>query len=286
MIPLKKHYDSSRRKQRFTALLLANALAPLFAYAQQETPILLEPVVVSASRTEQRLFDVPAAIDAVPLDAFRTTSPLVNLSELLPAVPGLQIRNRENYAQDLQISVRGFGTRSTFGVRGVRILVDGIPATMPDGQGQASTASLASAKRIEVLRGPAAQLYGNAAGGVLQVFTVDPPTSADAAFGTITLGAGSYGQRQIGLAAGVGSETLGGLFDVTRYSTDGFREHSAARRTECFRPAECARSAWIDARCLQAKSASGGSSCHRLQHPQNSAATTDRVGGRTPVVAG
>lgn len=237
---LKKHPDRctgrfrpdwNRRTARIAALIVAAAAPCAAVHAQQDAPKQLEPVVVSASRTEQRVFDAPAAIDAVPLDPFRTASPLVNLSEVLPAVPGLQIRNRENYAQDLQISMRGFGTRSTFGVRGVRILIDGIPATMPDGQGQASTASLASAKRIEVLRGPAAQLYGNAAGGVLQVFTKDPPTSPDDSFGSATLGAGSYGQRQIGVSAGTGTETLGALFDVSHYATDGYRQHSAAKRT-------------------------------------------------------
>lgn len=198
----------------------------------QAEPRQLEPVVVSASRSAQRRFDAPAAIDAVEVDPFRSTSPLVNLSELLSAVPGLQLRQRENYAQDLQLSVRGFGTRSTFGVRGVRILIDGIPATMPDGQGQASSASLNSASRIEVLRGPAAQLYGNAAGGVVQVFTRDPPVTPAAAYAGVTLGAGADGQRQLGLSAGGGSQTLGGLIDVTRYETDGYRDHSAARRTQ------------------------------------------------------
>ncbi|MGA8785732.1 MAG: TonB-dependent receptor plug domain-containing protein, partial [Polaromonas sp.] len=104
------------------------------AQAQEEASRALEEVVISASRAEQRRFDAPGAIDAVQVDPFRTASPLVNLSELMGAVPGLQIRERQNYAQDLQLSVRGFGTRSTFGVRGVRILIDGIPATMPDGQ--------------------------------------------------------------------------------------------------------------------------------------------------------
>ena len=189
-------------------------------------------VVISASRKEQLRFDAAAAIDSVPVDPFRTASPLVNLSELLSAVPGLQIRERQNFAQDLQLSVRGFGTRSTFGVRGVRMLIDGIPATMPDGQGQAATASLSSAKRIEVLRGPVAQLYGNAAGGVVQVFTNDPPTSPAAAFAGVSVGAGSYGQRQWGVSAGAGTETLGGLIDISRYSTQGFRDHSAAERTQ------------------------------------------------------
>ena len=189
-------------------------------------------MVVSASRKEQLVFDAPAAIDAVQVDPFRAASPLVNLSELLGGVPGLQIRDRQSFAQDLQLSVRGFGTRSTFGVRGVRLLIDGIPATMPDGQGQAATASLSSAKRIEVLRGPVAQLYGNAAGGVVQVFTQDPPTTPEGSYFGLNLGAGSYGQRQVGASAGAGTETLGGLIDISRYSTDGFRDHSAAERTQ------------------------------------------------------
>jgi iron complex outermembrane receptor protein len=133
----------------------------------------------------------------VQVDPFRTASPLVNLSELMGAVPGLQIRDRQNFAQDLQLLVRGFGTRSTSGVRGFRILIDGIPATMPDGQGQAATASLVSAKRIELLRGPLAQLYGNAAGGVLQVFAKDPPVTADRPEYSLSTGAGSDGQSAI-----------------------------------------------------------------------------------------
>ena len=202
------------------------------AQAQQGANNSLQEVVISASRAEQRRFDAPGAIDAVQIDPFRTASPLVNLSELMGAVPGLQIRDRQNFAQDLQLSVRGFGTRSTFGVRGVRILIDGIPATMPDGQGQAATASLTSAKRIELLRGPLAQLYGNAAGGVLQVFTKDPPVTPNKPDYNLSAGAGSDGQRHIDAGVAGGSETLGGLLDVSRFSTDGFRDHSAARREQ------------------------------------------------------
>lgn len=188
--------------------------------------------MVSASRSEQRRFDAPASIDAVQVDTQHAASPLVNLSELLQAVPGIQVRERQNYAQDLQVSVRGFGTRSTFGVRGVRILIDGIPATMPDGQGQAATASLNSAQRIEVLRGPVAQLYGNAAGGVVQVFTKEPPLKPAPPFASAAVGAGSYGQRQADVSVGGGAETVGGLLDVAHYSTDGYRDHSAAERTQ------------------------------------------------------
>lgn len=190
----------------------------------------IDTVVISASRDAQSRFDAPAAIDVVNIDALHATTPLVNLSELLSAVPGVQVRNRENYAQDLQVSVRGFGTRSTFGVRGVRILVDGIPATMPDGQGQAATASLTAASRIEVLRGPMAQLYGNSAGGVVQVFTRDPV--AGPLSGTISGGVGSYGQRQEGVSLTGGSATLGANIDISHFTTDGYRDHSAAERTQ------------------------------------------------------
>ncbi|MGN6389083.1 MAG: TonB-dependent receptor family protein [Burkholderiaceae bacterium] len=217
------------------ATALAAALLAVFpAHAQTQpqadAPRTLDEVVVSASRSEQRRFDAPAAVDSVKVDDFHATSPLVNMSELLQAVPGVQVRNRENYAQDLQISVRGFGTRSTFGVRGVRILVDGIPATMPDGQGQAATASLTSAERIEVLRGPVAQLYGNAAGGVVQVFTRDPVTNGFE--GTVGVGAGSYGQREQDVSLSGGSKELAGLLDLSHFSTDGYRDHSAAERTQ------------------------------------------------------
>jgi iron complex outermembrane recepter protein len=198
----------------------------------QDAPVKrLDDVVVTANRVEQRRFDAAASIDAVQVDTLRALSPLVNLSELTAAVPGIQVRERQNYAQDLQLSVRGFGTRSTFGVRGVRLLIDGIPATMPDGQGQAATASLTSAKRIEVLRGPVAQLYGNAAGGVVQIFTNDPPQSSTPVIG-VSAGAGSYGQRHYNASIGGGSEALGALLDVSNYSTDGYRDHSAAERTQ------------------------------------------------------
>ena len=142
-----------------------------------------EPVVVTASRVEERAFDAPASIAILDAATLRVAGPQVNLSEALVRVPGITVLNRQNYAQDLQLSIRGFGSRSTFGIRGVRLIVDGIPATMPDGQGQASNVSLSSAARIEVLRGPLAQLYGNAAGGVVQVFTEAGAAAADAHVG-------------------------------------------------------------------------------------------------------
>ncbi|MBC7956385.1 MAG: TonB-dependent receptor [Cytophagales bacterium] len=198
------------------------------SWAQTSAPAtLLDPVVVTAERTRQSSFDAPAAISVVSRDVIESGGLQVNLSEALNRVPGITVLNRQNYAQDLQLSIRGFGARSTFGVRGVRVIVDGIPATMPDGQGQASSIALSSVGRIEVLRGPMAQLYGNAAGGVVQVFTED-----DAAQPTVTVtgGGGPYHQARLGLKYSTSTPGYGLTLDATRYQTDGYREHSAAER--------------------------------------------------------
>ena len=209
--------------------LLAAALACSSPYAQEAAPVPLETVVVSATRAETRTFDAPASIGSVEGDTIRAAGPMVNLSESLDRVPGVTVLNRQNYAQDLQLSIRGFGSRSTFGIRGVRLIVDGIPATMPDGQGQASNVSLASASRIEVLRGPLALLYGNAAGGVVQVFTeAGAPVPTLALTGT----AGSFGARREGLTFAATEGAHRYLLDASHFATDGYRDHSSASRDQ------------------------------------------------------
>jgi iron complex outermembrane recepter protein len=189
----------------------------------------LDTVVVSATREETRAFDAPAAIGSVDAATIREAGPMVNLSEALDRVPGVSVLNRQNYAQDLQLSIRGFGSRSTFGIRGVRLIVDGIPATMPDGQGQASNVSLASAARIEVLRGPLALLYGNAAGGVVQVFT-----EAGAAVPTLAVSGmmAAYGARREGAAFAATQGAHRFTIDASHFATDGYRDHSAASRDQ------------------------------------------------------
>ncbi len=188
----------------------------------------LPEVVVSASRREQRAFDAPASIQSVDADTIRSAGPQVNLSEALSRVPGVVVLNRQNYAQDLQLSIRGFGARSTFGIRGVRLIVDGIPATMPDGQGQAATISLPSTSRIEVLRGPLALLYGNAAGGVVQAFTAEGKAPQAGASWSL----GSFKAERFGLSASGRSGSVNMLADWSRFATDGYRDHSAARREQ------------------------------------------------------
>jgi iron complex outermembrane receptor protein len=141
-------------------------------------------------------------------------------------VPGLLIQNRQNYAQDLQIAVRGFGSRATFGIRGVRLYIDGIPATMPDGQGQSSNIDIASIDRVEILRGPFSALYGNSSGGVIQVFTEDGGGAPTLTPGLVF---GNDGLRRYGVKA-AGGGTVEYVLSGSRFTTDGYRDHSAASR--------------------------------------------------------
>jgi len=188
----------------------------------------LPPVTVTATRTEANPFDVPASVSVVGDDAVRSAArPEVNLSESLASVPGLAARDRQNFAQDLQLSIRGFGARSTFGVRGLRIYVDGIPATMPDGQGQLSHIDLASVGKIEVLRGPFSALYGNSSGGVVQV-TTDPGEGPPRVVGSVI--AGSNGLMHPGLSASGAARGLRYVVSANHLATDGFRDHSSASR--------------------------------------------------------
>lgn len=214
-----------------TALALL-ALSPLAASAADpDTATPAAVVVVSGSRAPHDSFDLPAAIDAVSGERIRDGQPRVNASESLVAVPGLNVQNRQNYAQDLQISSRGFGARSAFGVRGVRLITDGIPATMPDGQGQAATFNLDMADRIEVLRGPFSALYGNHSGGVVQLFTREP---MDAPSVEVTTMAGSDGMRKTDANAEGTAGPVGYLVDASHFETDGYRAHSHAARDQAY----------------------------------------------------
>jgi iron complex outermembrane receptor protein len=189
--------------------------------------LLAAPVVVTATRQEQNSFDLPVSIDTVSGETIREGQLQVNLSESAARVPGVVVNNRNNPAQDLAIQVRGFGARSAFGVRGVRLYADGIPLTMPDGQGQTGTFNLDTAKNIEYLRGPFSALYGNSSGGVVQIFTqdgADDPTLS----GGVTFG--SYDTRRASLTFGGDNDGFNYIVNASTYRTDGYREQSEARR--------------------------------------------------------
>ncbi|WP_186381528.1 TonB-dependent receptor family protein [Xanthomonas citri] len=205
-----------------TSPVLAADPAPPAATSIQRLPA----VQVDAARVRGvDDFDLPASLTVVAADDDNRRG--AQVSELLDGIPGLVARDRQNYAQDTQLSIRGFGARSTFGVRGVRLLVDGIPASMPDGQGQLSHFNVLGAQRVEVLRGPFSALYGNSSGGVLQLWSADgqpdDPWRLRATYGsnaTVNVGAQVLGQQ-----GAVHYNVAANHFD-----TDGFRAHSRAKR--------------------------------------------------------
>jgi iron complex outermembrane receptor protein len=213
--------------RRIAFLLLALARAALAADAAP-----LEPVVVSAARAPQPALTVPTAVDTVEARDLHLARAGIDLTEALARVPGLVVRDRENHAQDLQLSLRGFGARASFGVRGLRLYSDGIPASAPDGQGQVSHFPLESAARIEVLRGPFSALYGNASGGVIALTSADAPAHPRLRFGVV---AGANGLRRHALSFHTPWHALDGglLFDAVDLTDRGYRDHSAAtRRTD------------------------------------------------------
>ncbi len=187
-----------------------------------------EIVVITASGAERQLLDTPYAVGVVSAEALRNAGAQINLSEALVRVPGINASNRNNYAQDLQINSRGFGARASFGVRGMRLYSDGIPASGPDGQGQVSHFDLASAARVEVLRGPFTALYGSSSGGVISVVST-APTKGEV---SVVADAGSDGlaQWRMSVAAPLGAG-LSLRANVSYLQVEGFRPQSSAERT-------------------------------------------------------
>ncbi len=210
-------------------LLLPALLAQLYVLPSfgADANLRTGPVVVTATRVEQSGFDLPVSIDTLSREQLQDGQLQVNLSEALGRIPGIVAQNRQNYAQDLQISSRGFGARSSFGVRGLRLYADGIPATMPDGQGQVSHIDLGSAARVEVMRGPFSALYGNSSGGVIAVFTQDGAPGAKI---EPSLALGSYDTQRLSTKVSGDTGNFNYVADVSHFSTDGYRDHSAAKR--------------------------------------------------------
>ncbi|MEN1973257.1 TonB-dependent receptor [Luteimonas sp. MJ204] len=216
------------------AIALILAAAPALAQGPADTApgaaadsTTLDAIVVEATRLRSvPAFDTPASTATINL-AGDISGANADVADALRGIPGLLARDRQNLAQDTQLSIRGFGSRATFGVRGLRLYADGIPASMPDGQGQLSHFSLAGAERIEVLRGPYSALHGNSSGGVVSIHSADgqpgDPWSLRATVGSD--GTWTAAARLLG-----GNDVVGYNFAVSRLDTDGWRDHSAARR--------------------------------------------------------
>ena len=189
----------------------------------------LGPIIITPIRVEKSIDEIPAAVSTVGQDKIQLGNEQLGLDESLNEVPGLFMLNRYNFAQDLRASIRGFGARSSFGIRGIKIIVDGIPETLPDGQGSVDGIDLGSASRINVIRGPASSLYGNASGGAILVEsekgTIAPFASARATFG-------DFGFNGTQLKTGGESGRLNYLVNLSDTSTDGYRDHSDYENTQ------------------------------------------------------
>ena len=183
----------------------------------------LDEIIVRATRMDKRIDEIPAAISVIAKDDIQLGRQQLGLDESLAAIPGLFMQDRYNFAQDLRIAIRGFGARSNFGIRGVKILVDGIPESLPDGQGQSDGIDIGSIEQIEVLRGPASSLYGNASGGVINITSERGP---DDPFVEIRLSFGEFDFQKFQLKAGGNAGRLNYLLNISDMEFDGYRTHS------------------------------------------------------------
>ncbi|MBT8079977.1 MAG: TonB-dependent receptor [Gammaproteobacteria bacterium] len=196
--------------------------------AAQQQADALDEIVVTATRMETALRHTARSISVVSKERIQNATQQLALDEALAGVPGLYMQNRYNFAQDLRISLRGFGARSSFGIRGIRVFVDDIPETLPDGQAQVDSIDIGSASRIEVLRGPASSLFGNASGGVISVTSELGNTEP---FVEGRLAGGDYGYRKLQLKSAGDLRRFDYLVNLSGQELDGYREHSRAEST-------------------------------------------------------
>lgn len=207
--------------------LSAASISLLSGLLHAAEPLSLPAQTILGGGNDDQDLRLPLARHTLDSERIHAANAGANLSEPLQRVPGLVALNRQNYAQDLQISSRGFGARSQFGVRGVRLVQDGIPLTMPDGQGQPALFDLDGLQRIEVLRGPLTTLYGNASGGIIQGYTGEAPFHPTLDTRTLI---GSDGLWRSRLRYGGQHGDLNISANVSRLETDGYRDHSETRR--------------------------------------------------------
>ena len=220
------------RRATITALLAWRATAVAAQEADTTKPVPMTPVTVSVTRAETALERLPWAVQIVDPPAAARGRPAWGMDEVLGEVPGVLVANRHNFSVDQRVSIRGFGARSAFAVRGVRIVLDGIPLTLPDGQGQLTTVDFGAVQRIDVLRGTASSLFGNAAGGVLNIMTQRPGIVGPVGRGRLLFGAfdrdlkraWSKWQVESNFPMGQGN----GRLAASRLVYDGERDHTAA----------------------------------------------------------
>ena len=185
----------------------------------------LDEIEVTATRLDSTLLRSSRSVSVVGKDEIQNATQLLAMDEVLAGVPGLYMQNRYNFSQDLRVSLRGFGARSAFGIRGIKVIVDGIPETLPDGQAGVDSIDLGSASRIEVIRGPSSSNFGNASGGVIAIET---ETGTDPGFVQTTIATGDLGYSKFQLKSGGKTENMNYLINFSKQELDGYREHSVS----------------------------------------------------------
>ena len=209
-----------------TRLLILSLLTSSFAFADDVRQ--LSPTVVTATRVETNSFDLPVSIDVVEKKDLEGQLNMT-LSESLIRIPGITAQNRTQMAQDPQISTRGFGARSTFGVRGIRVYVDNIPLSTPDGIATPGNIDLGALKSIEIMRGPFSSLYGSSSGGVIQMRTQDAPKNPEIGFNALF---GSYNtDKESAYASGIAKD-VEYYVNYSKFSSDGYRVHSETEKDQ------------------------------------------------------
>lgn len=213
-----------RSFHRLTLGIVALQL-PLAALAE---PAELDSILVEGTRMERSLLDTPAAVSVVDARKAQQGQQHLQLDESLARVPGLYLQNRYNFAQNQRLSIRGFGARAPFGVRGLRIRVDGFPETLPDGQSQVDSIDLDSLYRATVLRGPSSVLYGNATGGVIDLESLSGKSITGN--GELRLAGGGDGYRNAHIKSGGRRDNAHYYLGVTGLNYDGYRDQSAVEK--------------------------------------------------------
>jgi iron complex outermembrane receptor protein len=202
----------------------------LFALPAVAVAASLEPIVITATRVDKTAEDIPAAVSVIGQDEIQMGAEQLGLDESMGRVPGLFFLNRYNFAQDLRASIRGFGARSNFGIRGIKIIVDGIPETLPDGQGSVDGVDIGSASRVSVIRGPASSLYGNASGGAILIES-EQGTAIPFAEARVTKGDFDFNKTQLKVGGGDRGK-LNYLVNVSDTNIDGYRNHNEFENTQ------------------------------------------------------
>ncbi len=188
----------------------------------------IEEIIVESTRLEQPLLNIPTAISIISKKEIEQGRQQINIDEALSRVPGLFIQNRYNFAQDLRISIRGFGSRSSFGIRGIKILVDGIPETLPDGQGQVDSIDFNSLKQIEIIRSPSSSLHGNASGGIINFISDD--SIEPIILTKFISGIDGYDKKQIKIKNNY--KNINYSLGLAETNYQGYREHSESKNKQ------------------------------------------------------